>query len=100
MDISIKKRKHESQSLEETLNDNPRLINANGKTDVENVLGYVNPKDVEDKVMLALDHAREPGAFDYTQSQTYYAVYPDIEPDSYFEVGGKDHKGLAISRFA
>jgi hypothetical protein len=50
--------------------------------------------------LVALDHARRPGAFDYTQPQTYHAFLPDIEQEAYVEIGGTMHRKLAISDFS
>jgi hypothetical protein len=50
--------------------------------------------------MTLLEHSRMPGAFDYTQPQTYYSLFPDIEQEAYVEIGGDKHKLLAISNFS
>jgi hypothetical protein len=55
---------------------------------------------MEKLYLTLLDHARMPGAFDYTQPQTYYAFLPDIEQEAYVEVGGNKHRKLAISEYS
>jgi hypothetical protein len=47
--------------------------------------------------MTILDHARVPGYFDYTQPQTYHALFPDVEQEAFVEVGGNYHNKLQIS---
>ena len=56
-----------------------------------------DPEQMEVIYMTVLDHARTPGFFDYTQPQTYHALFPDIEQEAYVEVGGNKHRQLIIS---
>lgn len=65
-----------------------------------NDFGYVDPKLTNSLYHVVLDHARVPGEFDYTQPQTYHAVFPDAEQQIYVELNGNNHKGLKISDFA
>jgi len=97
---SIKKRKYDNQSLQETLLDTPKL-----KTNYQKSI-YTRDYDIDDPEItnsfffVALDHARIPGTFDYTQPQTYHAVFPDVEQEAYVTVGGDDHRKLKISDFS
>lgn len=50
--------------------------------------------------MTMLDHARIPGHFDYTQPQTFHALFPDVEQEAYVEINGDQHNKLAISDFS
>jgi len=65
-----------------------------------NDFGYEDPDNTKSLFNVVLDHARVPGDFDYTQPQTYHAVFPDVEQQVYVEVNGNNHKGLRISSFA
>jgi hypothetical protein len=67
---------------------------------MESEWGYDDPDNTKSLYYVALDHARTPGAFDYTQPQTYFAIFPDTEKYNYVELGGNLHKGLQISKFS
>ena len=96
---SIKKRKYEQQTLEETVNDTPRLITNNYANFYRDY--NINEPEKMDKLYLTiLEHARQPGAFDYTKPQTFYALLPDIDQEAYVEIGGNKHRKLAISDFS
>lgn len=93
---SLKKRKYELQTLEETLNDTPLLI-VNNKASYKNAYQIEDPEEMEVVYMTILDHARAPGVFDYSQPQTYHAFFPDVEQEAYVEMGGNRHRLLQIS---
>jgi hypothetical protein len=96
---SLKKRKYELQSLEETLQDTPRMV-TNNNSIYKREYGINDPEEMEQVYMTLLDHCRAPGAFDYTQPQTYYALFPDIEQEAYVTINGKQHRKLRISDFS
>lgn len=95
----MKKRKYELQTLQETANDNPRLTVSNHAVYKE-TYGIEDPEIEEKFYLTMLDHSRKPGSFDYTQPQTYHAIFPDIEQEAYVEVGGNKHRKLQISEFS
>ena len=43
-------------------------------------------------VLVAREHNRIPGTFDYRQPQTFYSVYPEIDQESYITYGVGDMK--------
>lgn len=95
----MKKRKYDLQTLEETLFDTPRLQTNNApiykqSADIE------EPEKVDIMYLTLLEHAREPGVFDYSQPQTYHSLFPDIEQEAYVEVDGDNHRKLTISQFS
>ena len=99
LERSIKKRKYDQQTFEEKINDTPRLLtnnNARFTRDYE----IREPEKMDNLYLTILDHARAPGTFDYTLSQTYHAFLPDIEQDAYVEINGTKHRKLAISDFS
>ena len=93
---SLKRRKYDLQTLEETLNDTP-LLNTSDVASYRKAYNIEDPEQMEVIYMTLLDHARTPGLFDYTQPQTYHAVFPDVEQEAYVEIGGKSHRKLQIS---
>ena len=99
LERSIKKRKYDQQTFEEKVNDIPRLITNNHSKFLRDY-EIQDPEKMENLYLTILDHARSPGTFDYTLPQTYHAFLPDIEQDAYVEVGGKNHRKLAISDFS
>lgn len=70
------------------------------KGQMMNDFGYNDPETTNTFYHIVLDHARIPGEFDYTQPQTYHAVFPDTEQAQYVEIGGKNHRKLQITRFS
>ena len=78
--------------------DTPRLLTNKIATYTKN-FGIEDPEKTRSFFYVALDHARMPGTFDYTQPQTYHAVFPDEEQDAYVELNGKSHRKLAISNY-
>ncbi len=99
LDKSIKKRKYDQQTFEERVNDIPRLI-TNNHANFNRDYGIIEPEKMENLYLTILEHARVPGTFDYTLPQTYHSLLPDIEQDAYVEVGGTNHRKLAISDFS
>lgn len=97
---SIKKRKYEGQTLQESLLDTPRLVTNYNKSCYTQDYGIDDPEETDSFFFTALDHARRPGTFDYTQPQTYHAVFPEIEQEAYVTVGGTQHRKLKISNFS
>ena len=65
-----------------------------------NDFGYTDPEETHTLYHIVLDHARMPGEFDYTQPQTYHAVFPDTEQQAYIEIGGNNHRQLRISSYS
>ena len=97
---SIKKRKYEQQTLKEALVDTPRLLTQSEKSPYTRDYGIDDPELTNSLYLTILDHARVPGSFDYTQPQTYHAVFPDVEQEAYVVIGGKEHRKLKISGFS
>lgn len=93
---SLKKRKYELQTLEETLNDTPRLV-TNNPASYKKAYNIEDPEEMEVVYMTLMDHCRVPGYFDYSLPQTYHAFFPDVEQEAYVEMGGNKHRKLKIS---
>lgn len=105
LERSIKKRKYDNQTLEETVNDTPRIESNTDfyrrPTNYIKDFDMIESKKISDFYFAMLDHSRVPGAFDYTQPQTYHAVFPDVQSQAYVTLNSeKDHRKLQISRFA
>ena len=83
-DFSIKTRKQASQSREEQMGDMPRLRTKDAK---DERMGYMKHSDVQSLVMIAREHNRQPGAFDYNYPQTFYSTFPEIETETYVTLG-------------
>ena len=45
----------------------------------DNRSGYMKHSDVQSIVMVAREHNRTPGAFDYAFPQTFYSTFPEID---------------------
>lgn len=84
-DFSLKKQKYATQSIEEKIDDTPRLNPAPGRNARE---GMLEPKEVRNIVAIASEHNRLPGSFDYNVPQTFYSLYPEIEQETYVTIGG------------
>jgi len=93
---SLKKRKYELQTVEETLADTP-LLKTNNVAAYKEAYNIEDPEQMEVVYLTILDHARTPGFFDYTQPQTYHAIFPDVEQEAYVEINGNNHRRLQIS---
>ena len=50
--------------------------------------GIETPAAVRTIVMIASEHNRPAGLFDYNYPQFFYSLYPDIEQETYISVGG------------
>lgn len=104
LERSIKKRKYDNQTLEEMINDTPRIDietkpKPNQRPEFIDDYKIEDPKNVKNLFFAVLEHAREPGAFDYTQPQTHYAVFPDVEPQAYVTLNSRSNKKLQISKW-
>ena len=85
--------------MEDTYNDTP-LLKVRNDASYKQAYGIEDPEEMEVVYMTLLDHARAPGTFDYTQPQTFHAMFPDVEQEAYVEVGGNNHRSLRISNSA
>ena len=56
-----------------------------------------DPEEFMKEFYTILEKSRIPGHFDYSQPQTYYALFPEIEQMNYVTIGGETHRNLAIS---
>ena len=70
---------------EETLQDLPRirLHELKGQN-----MGYMKHSEVQNFIMIAREHNRQPGAFDYRVPQTFYSTFPEIDQETYVSLGG------------
>lgn len=82
--------------MEETFNDTPRL-KVNAYSPFQEAYGIQDPEEMNVIYMTLLEHSRVPGTFDYTQPQTRYSLFPDIDQEAYVEIGGNQHRKLRIS---
>ena len=46
--------------------------------------------DVKSIIMIAKEHNRLPGAFDYSVPQKFFSCYPEIDSESYITLGAGD----------
>ena len=83
--FSLKRAKYDQQTREEYYNDIPRLRT---KATLAHKAGYVEPAELRTLHMIAAEHNRQPGLFDYRYPQTFYSLYPEIEQESYVTLGG------------
>ena len=91
-DFSLKKRKYEAQTPEESIADTPRLRTVSNRPAQE---GQYHGRDVRMMVAIAKEHNRVPGSFDYNYEQDFYSLYPEIEHEFYATVGNpKKSRGL------
>jgi hypothetical protein len=104
LERSIKKRKYDQQTLEEMVNDTPRIDSQSEYFHLRSTYvddyNITDTKDVKELFYALLEHAREPGAFDYTQPQTHHAVFPDVETQAYVTLNSNQHRKLKISKFS
>ena len=84
-DFSIKARKHEAMTREDTIKDHPRLVTGHSR---EMRIGHANPGEIRNIVSIASEHNRQPGTFNYEYPQTFYSLYPEIEQETYITLGG------------
>ena len=88
-DFSLKRRKYDAQTREETYKDHPRIATGHTKEMRE---GMYTPKYVRTLVSIASEHNRQPGAFNYEYKQTFYSLYPEIDMETYVTLGGSGAK--------
>ncbi len=88
-DFSLKRRKYATQTLEEKVDDTPRLRCVHGRDAQE---GLMESKEVETLVSISREHNRLAGAFDYKYPQTFYSLYPEIDQETYVTVGNSDKR--------
>ena len=82
--FSIKTAKYAAQTREEALRDVPRIRTAD---DLDGQAGIMKSDEVNSLVMVARDHNRQPGTFDYSVPQNFYASHPEIDSESYITLG-------------
>ena len=103
LDRSIKRRKYDSQSLEEMINDTPRLTTHKESYYIpayKDDYKLEQPEKTRELYYALLEHSRVPGTFDYTQPQTQHSLFPDVETQAYVTLGSEtDHNKLQISKF-
>ena len=90
--FSIKTAKYANQTREEAIRDTPRVVSN------ENVLkrkGVMTFEEVNSIVMIAKEHNRIPGSFDYRYPQTFYSTYPQIDQESYITLGAGNAPGTS-----
>lgn len=83
-DFSIKSRKQATQDHQEKMLDTPRLSMYDTRDARQ---GYMRHKDVEMLIMIAREHNRMPGAFNYNYPQTFYSTFPEIDQETYITIG-------------
>lgn len=93
--FSLKTKKYAAQTLEEKFQDTPRLQAKHGHEGRE---GLVEPKEVRTLTSIVSEHNRQPGAFDYTQKQTFYSLFPEIEQETYVTLGSNAKRRVHTSR--
>jgi hypothetical protein len=62
LDFSIKARKHALQTPEEAIDDIPRVLTKDKKDNAQGLLTHAQANSL---VMIAREHNRRPGTFDY-----------------------------------
>ena len=92
----MKHRKYEAQTLKETMEDNPRIKTTDNASYTED-FNMQDPEEFMKEFYTILEKSRIPGHFDYSQPQTYYALFPEIEQMHYVTIGGESHRNLTIS---
>ena len=55
-------------------------------------MGYMPHEDVNTMIMVAREHNRAPGSFDYRFPQTFYSTFPDIDQETYVTIGSKQKR--------
>lgn len=89
LDFSIKTRKYALQTPEEAIDDIPRVVMKDKK---ENQQGLMTHSQVNSLIMVAREHNRRPGVFDYNFPQQFYSTFPDIEQECVIEIGSPYRK--------
>lgn len=90
-DFSIKTRKQAEQTREEALQDLPRLRKGDARAERA---GYMKQSQVDEIVMIAREHNRTPGVFDYRFPQTFYSTFPEIDRETYVTIGADQSRRL------
>ena len=54
--------------------------------------GHMRHSEVQSMIMIAREHNRQPGAFDYNFPQTFYSTFPDIDQETYITIGSNQGK--------
>ena len=67
------------------LRDTPRLIT---RSEPHHRALQESPKDIRTIALIASEHNRIPGSFDYDHPQTFYSLYPEIDQETYVTLGG------------
>jgi hypothetical protein len=49
--------------------------------------GLIKHSDVQSLIMIAREHNRTPGTFDYSYPQTFYSTFPEIDQETYVTIG-------------
>ena len=88
---SMKHQKYALQSREETVHDTPRL-RTNAHRDKKK--GLTPPKDVRTLSLIAREHNRIPGVFDYDFPQDFYSTHMNIDVDAYVTLGSDKSRKL------
>ncbi len=81
---SMKREKYAQQSKLDRIEDTPR-VRTNVSSSVR--VGLKAPKDIRTISLIAREHNRTPGVFDYDYPQDFYSSYPDIDADAYVTIG-------------
>lgn len=90
--FSIKTRAQAQQTHEEAMRDTPR-IRLHDTKDLQ--MGYMRHSDVQSVIMIAREHNRNPGAFDYKFPQTFYSTFPDIDQETYVTLGSDQKRRVS-----
>lgn len=61
-------------------------------------MGLMRHSEVQSIIMIAREHNRTPGSFDYTTPQTFYSSFPDIDQETYVTIGS-DQKRRVLGDF-
>ena len=90
-DFSLKKRRYDMQTKSERVRDTPRICaTRNGW----NRKGLMDPVKLQEMTYIAREHNRVPGAFDYSYTQDFYSLYPEIDFDAFVTIGSNQRKGI------
>ena len=77
------------QTYEEKMHDAPRL---RLKDTRDGRSGLMKHSDVQSIVMIAREHNRTPGVFDYAFPQTFYSTFPEIDQETYVTIGSSQNR--------
>ena len=76
------------------------LIKKHNKANYTTDYNMQDPEEFMKEFYTILEKSRVPGHFDYSQPQTYHALFPEVEQMHYVTIEGDTHRTLAISDFA